>query len=135
MNQSKGWVSIVEMGSPQATMVNATSAGRRAMWDSRAEGKRTIVRFRPRGPTPTYPHRPALQRDETDPGNAPSRGRAREAGQRERRDPATVAGQGSGGEEHSQDHGVPGSEADSMIDMTHGAVDAPFYDSVVRRKH
>jgi hypothetical protein len=29
---------------------------------------------------------------------------------------------------------VPGSVAESMIDMTHGAEDASFYDSVVRRK-
>jgi hypothetical protein len=55
-------------------------------------------------------------------------------GQRQSRDPAAVVGQGSGGEEHSQDHGVPGSRADSMIDMTHGADNAPFYDRVVRRK-
>jgi hypothetical protein len=55
-------------------------------------------------------------------------------GQRERHDPAAVVGQGSGGEEHSQDHGVPGSEADSMINRTHGAENAPFYDRVVRRK-
>jgi hypothetical protein len=55
-------------------------------------------------------------------------------GQRERRDPAAVVGQGSGGEEHSQDHGVPGSVADSMIDMTHGAENAPFYDRNVRKK-
>ena len=57
-----------------------------------------------------------------------------ETGQRTRSDPAAVVGQGSGGEEHSQDHGVPGSVADSMIDMTHGAENAPFYDGVVRRK-
>jgi hypothetical protein len=55
-------------------------------------------------------------------------------GQRERRDPAAVVGQGSGGEEHSQDHGVPGSKADSMTNTTHGAEDAPFYEANVRRK-
>ena len=58
---------------------------------------------------------------------------ASNTGQRERRDPAAVVGQGSGGEEHSQDHGVPGSKADSMTNTTHGAEDAPFYDRVVRR--
>ena len=42
--------------------------------------------------------------------------------------------QGSGGEEHSQDHGVQGSKADSMTNTTHGAEDAPFYDANVRRK-
>ena len=56
------------------------------------------------------------------------------SGQRTRRDPDAQVGQGSGGEEHSQDHGVPGSVADSMINRTHGAEDAPFYDRVVRRK-
>jgi hypothetical protein len=56
------------------------------------------------------------------------------SGQRQGRDPAAVVGQGSGGEEHSQDHGVPGSKADSMVDMTHGAENAPSYDRVVRRK-
>ena len=62
------------------------------------------------------------------------RGQAPNSGQRERRDPAAVVGQGSGGEEHSQDHGVPGSKADSMTNTTHGAENAPFYDRVVRRK-
>ena len=38
----------------------------------------------------------------------------------------------SGGEEHSQDHGVPGSKADSMTNTTHGAENAPFYDANVR---
>ncbi len=47
-------------------------------------------------------------------------------GQRERRDPAAVVGQGSGGEEHSQDHGVPGSKADSMTNRTHGAAENDF---------
>ena len=47
-------------------------------------------------------------------------------GQRERRDPAAVVGQGSGGEEHSQSHGVPGSEADSMTNTTHGAAENDF---------
>ena len=42
-------------------------------------------------------------------------------GQRQRRDQAAVVGQGSGGEEHSQDHGVPGSKADSIVNTTHGA--------------
>ncbi len=55
-------------------------------------------------------------------------------GQRERHDPAAVVGQGSGGEEHAQDHGVPGSVADSMIDMTHGAESSPFYEANVKRK-
>ena len=55
-------------------------------------------------------------------------------GQRQSRDPAAVVGQGSGGEEHSQDHGVPGSKADAMVNTTHGAEDAPFYDANVRRK-
>jgi len=41
------------------------------------------------------------------------------SGQRTRRDPAADVGQGSGGEEHSQDHGVPGSDADSLINRTH----------------
>ena len=48
------------------------------------------------------------------------------SGHRTRRDPAAQVGQGSGGEEHSQDHRVPGSKADSMINTTHGAEDAPF---------
>jgi hypothetical protein len=43
-------------------------------------------------------------------------------------------GQGSGGEEHSQDHGVPGSVADSMIRTEHGAESSPFYEANVRRK-
>jgi hypothetical protein len=55
-------------------------------------------------------------------------------GQRQSRDPAAQVGQGSGGEEHSQDHGVPGSEADAMTNTTVGAENAPFYDRVVRRK-
>lgn len=38
----------------------------------------------------------------------------------------------SGGE--IQNGPVPGSEADSMINMTHGAEDAPFYARNVRRK-
>jgi hypothetical protein len=56
------------------------------------------------------------------------------SGQRTRRDPGAVVGQGSGGEEHSQDHGVPGSVADSMIDMTHGAEESEFYSRNVQRK-
>jgi hypothetical protein len=55
-------------------------------------------------------------------------------GQRQSRDPAAVVGQGSGGEEHSQDHNVPGSKADAMIRTEHGAENAPFYDRVVHRK-
>jgi hypothetical protein len=55
-------------------------------------------------------------------------------GQRERRDPAAVVGQGSGGEEHSQGHGVPGSKADSMTNTTHGAEESEFYSRNVRRK-
>jgi hypothetical protein len=41
-------------------------------------------------------------------------------GQRQSRDPAAVVGQGSGGEEHSQDHRVSGSKADSMVNRTGG---------------
>ena len=64
------------------------------------------------------------------------RGRASapNSGQRTKLDSGVEVGQGSGGEEHSQDHGVPGSKADSMTNTTHGAEDASFYDSVVRRK-
>ena len=62
------------------------------------------------------------------------KGQAINSGQRTRIDPAANVGQGSGGEEHSQDHAVPGSKADSMTNTTHGAEDAPFYDANVRRK-
>jgi hypothetical protein len=55
-----------------------------------------------------------------------SPGMAGNTGQRERRDPAAVVGQGSGGEEHSQDHGVPGSKADSMTNTTHGAAENDY---------
>ena len=55
-------------------------------------------------------------------------------GQRQSRDQAALVGQGSGCEEHSQDHSVPGSKADSMVNTAHGAEDAPSYDSIVRRK-
>lgn len=56
-------------------------------------------------------------------------------GQRQRRDPAAVVGPNEGGgEEHSQNHGVPGSQADAMTNRTVGAENAPFYDRVVRRK-
>jgi hypothetical protein len=48
-------------------------------------------------------------------------GAAPNNGQRQRHDPDAYVGQGSGGEEHSQDHGVPGSQADSMIRTTHGS--------------
>jgi hypothetical protein len=41
-------------------------------------------------------------------------------------DPAARVGQGSGGEEHSQDHGVPGSKADSMTNTTHGAAENDY---------
>jgi hypothetical protein len=53
-------------------------------------------------------------------------------GQREHRDPAAIVGQGSGGEEHSQDR-VPGSVADSMT-HAHGAEESEFYSKNVRRK-
>ena len=63
-----------------------------------------------------------------------SPGMAGNSGQRERRDPAAVVGQGSGGEEHSQHRGVPGSKADSMVNTTHGAEENEFYSRNVRRK-
>jgi hypothetical protein len=56
------------------------------------------------------------------------------SGQRTRRDPDAMVGQGSGGEEHSQAHGVPGSKADSMTNITHGAEESEFYSKNVRRK-
>jgi hypothetical protein len=37
-------------------------------------------------------------------------------------------------EEHSQDHGVPGSKADSMTNVSHGAEESEFYSKNVRRK-
>ena len=56
-------------------------------------------------------------------------------GQRERRDPAAVVGPHmSGGEEHSQNHGVPGSSPVNSGVPVHGAENAPFYDRNVRRK-
>jgi hypothetical protein len=56
------------------------------------------------------------------------------SGQRTRFDPDAKVGQGSGGEEHSQDHGVPGSKADNITNTTHGAEESEFYSKNVRRK-
>jgi hypothetical protein len=53
-------------------------------------------------------------------------------GQKSIRGTAGDVGMEGGGER--QNGPVPGSVADSMIDMTHGAENSPFYDRNVRRK-
>jgi hypothetical protein len=57
---------------------------------------------------------------------------AQNTGQKSIRGTAGDVGMEGGGER--QNGPVPGSVADSMIDMTHGAENSPFYDRNVRRK-